>query len=89
MLTPKAAALKYDSINDNAPKVVAAGQGEIALKIIQKAKEFDIPLFQNKILADTLSKQEIDTEIDPELFKAVAEVFVWLMKVEESAELST
>ena len=88
MLTPKAAALKYDSINDNAPKVVASGRGEIALKIIQKAKEFNVPLFQNEILAEALSKQEIDTEIDPELFKAVAEVFVWLMKVEESVELS-
>jgi len=88
MLTPKAAALKYDSINDNAPKVVASGKGEIALKIIQKAKEFNVPLFQNEILAEALSKQEIDTEIDPELFKAVAEVFVWLMNVEESVELS-
>jgi len=89
MLTPKAAALKYNSINDNAPKVIASGQGEIALKIIEKAKKFDIPLFQNEILAEALSKQKIDTEIDPQLFKAVAEVFVWLMKTEENIELSS
>jgi len=88
MLTPKAAALKYNSINDNAPKVVASGRGKIALKIMQKAKEFNIPLFQNEILAEVLSKQEINTEIDPKLYKAVAEVFIWLMKTEESAELS-
>jgi len=89
MLTPKAAALKYNSINDNAPKVVAVGKGETALKIIEKAKAYDIPLFQNEILAEALTKQEIDTEIEPELFKAVAEVFVWLMKAEESIELSS
>jgi flagellar biosynthesis protein len=89
MLTPKAAALKYNSLNDNAPKVIASGKGDIAIKIMEKAKAFDIPLFQNEILAEALTKQEIDTEIDPQLFKAVAEVFVWLMKTEESIELSS
>ena len=89
MLTPKAAALKYNSLNDNAPKVIASGKGDIAIKIMEKSKAFDIPLFQNEILAEALTKQEIDTEIDPQLFKAVAEVFVWLMKTEESIELSS
>lgn len=88
VLTPKAAALKYDSGKDNAPKVLATGRGEIAKKIVEKAKEFDIPLFQNEELAELLVRQESGSEIDPALFKAVAEVFVWLMRSEESAELS-
>ena len=88
MLTHKAAALKYAMGKDNAPKIVAAGRGEIALKIIDKAKAFDIPLFQNDILADTLLKQDVGTEIDPQLFQAVAEVFIWLMQTEESVQLS-
>ena len=88
MLTPKAAALKYAMHEDNAPKIVAAGKGEIALKIIEKAKAYDVPLFQNPTLADALLEQKVGSEIDPRLFKAVAEVFVWLMRVEEEAQLS-
>ncbi len=88
MLTPKAAALKYRMHEDRAPKIVASGKGEIALKIIEKAKAYDVPLFQNEALADALLKQKIDTTIDPQLFQAVAEVFVWLMKSEEKARLS-
>lgn len=88
MLRPKAAALRYDPKKDGAPKVVASGRGEVALKIIEKAKEFDIPLFQNEELADMLVKKGAGVEIDPALFQAVAEVFVWLMRSEESAEIS-
>ncbi len=83
----KAAALRYGE-NDSAPKVVASGHGDIALKIIEKAKAFDIPLFQNEALAEALLKQEVGSEIDPQLFHAVAEVFVWLLRAEESVELS-
>ena len=88
MLTPKAAALKYTMQRDNAPKVVASGRGDIALKIIEKAKAFDVPLFQNEALADALLQQDIGLDIDPRLFQAVAEVFVWLMEAEESVQLS-
>lgn len=88
MLTPKAAALKYTMQRDSAPKVVASGRGEIALKIIEKAKAFDVPLFQNEALADALLQQDIGIDIDPLLFQAVAEVFVWLIEAEESVQLS-
>ncbi|WP_457597505.1 EscU/YscU/HrcU family type III secretion system export apparatus switch protein [Hydrogenimonas sp.] len=89
MLTPKAAALKYRMHEESAPKVVAAGKGEIARKIIEKAQAFDIPLFRNEALADALLNQEVGTTIDPHLFQAVAEVFVWLMKTEERMQLSS
>lgn len=79
----KAAALKYNKENDSAPKVVASGKGEVALKIIQKAKEFDIPLFANETLVNSLVDLKLDQEIPKELYSAVVEVFVWLMKNEE------
>jgi flagellar biosynthesis protein len=88
VLTPKAAALKYAMHEDSAPKIVASGKGELALKIIEKAKAYDIPLFQNAALADALLKQDVGDTIDPQLFQAVAEVFVWLMKPEEEAQVS-
>jgi len=86
-INTKAVALKYKAYEDNAPKIVAKGKGEIALKIIQKAKEFDIPLFQNELLVDTLLKVQSE-EIPPKLYEAVAEVFVWLYNVEKNAQLS-
>ena len=83
----KAAALKYKAYENLAPKIVAKGKGEIAKKIIQKAKKFDIPLFQNELLVDSLLKVNND-EIPPELYQAVAEVFVWLYNLEQKAKLS-
>jgi len=84
----KAVALKYDDSGSSAPKVIAKGKGEIAKKILQKADEFDIPIFKNKALAESLLNLDIDEQIPPNLYKAVAEVFVWLMSAEEKAQLS-
>ena len=84
----KAVALKYDQEGTTAPKVVAKGSGEIAKKILQKAEQFEIPIFKNKALADSLLKLDVDEQIPPQLYKAVAEVFVWLMNSEQKAELS-
>ena len=84
----KAVALKYDSQQTSAPKIIAKGKGKIAKKILQKANEFDIPIFKNEALAESLLKLDVDEQIPPNLYKAVAEVFVWLMKAEQKAQLS-
>ena len=84
----KAVALKYDSQQTSAPKIIAKGKGEIAKKILQKANEFDIPIFKNEALAESLLKLDVDEQIPPNLYKAVAEVFVWLMNAEQKAQLS-
>jgi flagellar biosynthesis protein len=84
----KAVALKYDQTQSSAPKVVAKGKGAIAQKILAKAQEFEIPIFQNEALADSLLKLDVDEQIPPNLYKAVAEVFVWLMKSEQKAQIS-
>ena len=84
----KAVALKYEKSSMSAPKVVAKGKGAVALKILQKAQEFDIPVFKNEVLASSLLEVELDKEVPPKLYKAVVEVFVWLMKSEKKAQLS-
>ncbi len=84
----KAVALKYDKEGSSAPKVVAKGKGEIAKKILQKADDFEIPIFKNKALAESLLKLDVDEQIPANLYKAVAEVFVWLMNSEQKAQLS-
>ena len=85
MNTPKAAALKYDATQNRAPKVLAKGKGKVADAIIAKAKEYDIPLFANEALVESLVGLEIDSEIPAELYQAVVEVFVWLAKVDAKA----
>lgn len=86
MLTPKAAALKYEKEGDKVPTVVAKGKGLLAQKIMEKASEVGVPLFKNELLADSLLDVEIDRQIPPTLYKAVVEVFVWLAKNEEQAK---
>lgn len=73
-----AVALKYD-FGDGAPVVSAKGKGAIADKIIAVAAENNIPIEENPILAETLSKVDIETEIPVPLYKAVAEVIGFVM----------
>ncbi len=73
-----AAALKYDSQKDAAPKVVARGKGAIAEKIIEIAKKNNIPIKNDPGLVQILSKLEIDEQIPIELYKAVAEILAFV-----------
>ena len=77
----KAVALGYNRSQDNAPKVLVSGAGEIANKIISLAKEHDIPIKEDPDLIEILSKVEVDQEIPPNLYKAVAEIFSFLYKI--------
>lgn len=88
LLQKQAAALRYAQNQDAAPKVLASGKGHMAEKIIQKAKEYNVAIFQNEVLASSLLDLEVNEEIPPQLYKAVAEVFVWLMNCEEYAQAS-
>lgn len=73
----QAIALSYDPEED-APKVVASGRGLLADKIIEKAKEHDVPVHRDDKLADTLSRLEIGDMIPPELYEVVAEILVFV-----------
>jgi len=72
-----AVAVAYEP-GDRAPKILATGKGEIAEKIIAKAKENDVPLYKDNKLADTLSKLKIGEAIPPELYEVVAEILVFV-----------
>ena len=74
-----AVALHYDK--KGAPRVVAKGRGSIGEKIIELAKAHDIPIEENDVLAGALSKVELGDEIPPELYKAVAEVLVFVLRL--------
>jgi len=73
----QAIALEYDPSED-APKVIASGRGILAEKIIEKAKENDVPIHRDDKLADTLSRLEIGELIPPELYEVVAEILIFV-----------
>ena len=73
----QAVALSYDPAEE-APKVIASGRGALAERIIEKAKEAEVPIHRDDKLADTLSRLEIGEMIPPELYEVVAEILVFV-----------
>ncbi|MDE6964348.1 MAG: EscU/YscU/HrcU family type III secretion system export apparatus switch protein [Lachnospiraceae bacterium] len=73
----QAIALSYDP-SDDAPRVIASGKGALAERIIEKAKESEVPVHRDDKLADTLSRLEIGDAIPPELYEVVAEILVFV-----------
>ena len=72
-------ALHYD--RSGAPRVVAKGRGCIGEKIIEVARAHDIPIEQNEVLAGALAHVELGDEIPAELYKAVAEVLIFVLRL--------
>ena len=72
-----AVAVAYEP-GEGAPKILATGKGEVAERIIEKAKENDVPLYADNKLADTLSRLQIGDAIPPELYDVVAEILVFV-----------
>ena len=73
----QAIALEYNPSED-APRVIASGRGILAEKIIEKAKERQVPVHRDDKLADTLSRLEIGDMIPPELYEVVAEILIFV-----------
>ena len=77
-----AVALHYDKVG--APTVTAKGQGLVAEKIEELAREHGIPIETNSALAEALSKLELDEEIPLELYQAVAVVIGFILRTGRS-----
>ena len=80
----KAVALKYEAERDLAPKVIAKGRGHVAEHILETAQKNSVPVYQDKTLVNMLMALEIDREIPPELYKAIAEVMAYVYKMDKS-----
>lgn len=78
----QAVALEYDP-GDIAPKILAIGKGQVAERIIETAQKEDVPVHKDEKLAKTLSKLEIGDTIPPELYDVVAEVLVFVDRLEK------
>lgn len=80
--THYAVALRYRADIDNAPVVLAKGQDEVAQRIVRTAQENHVTVIENVPLARALyATAELNREIPPELYNAVAEVLVYLYRI--------
>lgn len=77
----KAVALQYNKSQSAAPYVTAKGQGLVAERILEIAKEHNIPIHSDADLTEILEKIEIEQEIPLEVYAIVAEIFAYIYKV--------
>ena len=79
--THYAVALSYKMDSMDAPRVVAKGVGFLALRIKELAQQHDVPMVENRPLAQTLYKTvEIGESIPADLYRAVAEILAYVYK---------
>ncbi len=79
----KAVALRYRHGQDPAPRIVARGKGTLAEKIIAVAKAHQVPCVEDLQLVEMLIGLDINTEIPEELYRAVAQVLVFVYRMEQ------
>ncbi|MEN2766464.1 EscU/YscU/HrcU family type III secretion system export apparatus switch protein [Ornithinibacillus xuwenensis] len=82
----KAVALSYDHDKDYVPRISASGKGLVADNILKKAKEHQIPILEDSSLVEILAELDINEKIPEELYQAVAEVFAFIYRTDQSME---
>jgi len=78
-----AVAVGYDAAKDSAPRILASGQGVVAQKIIELARQNGVLIKEDPLLVAALATLEVDTLIPPELYSVVAEVLAYVYRVRE------
>jgi len=73
-----AVALEYEPEKNGAPKVLAAGFGEIARHILELARQEDIHIHENETLAKLLARVPVGSEIPEAAYQLVAELLTFL-----------
>ncbi len=80
-----AVALQYEP-GESAPRITASGRGVLAEKMIESAKEHEVPVHRDERLANTLSRLEVGDFIPPELYEVVAEVLMFVDRLDRIKE---
>lgn len=88
--THVACALKYVAEEMDSPMLIAKGTELIAKKIIGIAKEHNVPVIENPPVARAVFRMcEINQPIPPELYKAVAEILLFVYKMKNPSNIRT
>lgn len=77
----KAVAVRYDAKEDAAPRVVAKGDRLLAERIIEIARESNVPIHEDPDLVAVLSTLDVEREIPEVLYRAVAEVLAFVYRL--------
>ena len=77
-----AVALVYAD-GDPAPRVAAKGRGLVAQAIIEKARQHGVFVHESRELVALLMQVDLDQRIPPQLYRAVAELLVWVYRLEQ------
>ena len=77
----KAVALGYDPAKDEAPRVLASGNGVVAERILAIARENNIPMQEDPALVEALATLDLGAAIPPELYLVIAEVLAFVYRV--------
>jgi len=81
----RAAALQYDAGQDAAPRLVAKGQGLMAERILDLARQHEVPVHEDPALVDVLSRLDLEQQIPVELYLVVARILAFLSRAQASA----
>ena len=81
----QAAALRYARGKDASPRLMAKGKGAVADRILEIARRNGIPIREDRELVQVLASLDLYQEIPPELYKAVAEILVFLYSLNQGA----
>jgi flagellar biosynthesis protein len=83
----QAVALRYRPDEDEAPRVAAKGRGHVAEQIIDLARRHGVPIRQDRNLVQVLSRLDLEQEIPPHVYRAVAEIlaFVYRLSLDKGA----
>ena len=80
----QAAAIKYDPSENDVPILSAFGEGHLAQKIVDVAKESGVPVMPEPGLTGLLSKLSVGDEIAPEMYDAVAKVLAFVSEMDRT-----
>jgi len=80
-----AVALAYGA-GDASPRVVAKGRGLIAAEIVARAHQHGVFVHESPQLVALLMQVDLDTQIPPQLYTAVAELLAWLYRLERATD---
>lgn len=83
IIRKEAIALSYLPEENGAPKVVAKGKGKIADSILERAKDHDIPIYEDPNLVELLGQLDLNEAIPEQLYQAVAEVFAFIYRLDQ------
>lgn len=78
-----AVTLKYRTDKGTAPIVTAKGEGLVAERIIELARENKIPIKEDPDLVQILSQVDINKEVPPAVYKVVAELLAFVYKLNQ------